>query len=417
MRSVKWSMILSCAAIGSAVAAPDVSNVVLSQPAGSRRACVRYDLAGEAAVITVDIQTNTMADASGEYVSIGDANLHFISGDVNRLVQPGTDHMIIWRPDKAWPGHTVNTPTVRAVVTAWEKDAPPDYMVCDLQSAGCIRYYTSEAALPDGPATSDVYKTTKLLMRRIHAANETWTMGAANLDGHTVDGAETAHAVTLTEDYYLGVFEITRRQLETACGWSWGFPESDAKLPVTGYCWKDWRGWNSVWPGSHAIDPDNGMLGSFIAKTGVAFDFPTEAQWEYACRAGSTTDFYNGTNNGNKSLGEGETDANLDALAWYQGNSGGVLHDVGGKQPNAWGLYDMLGNASEWCLDWMATDLGAAAVTDPVGLESGENRAVRGLSYDRTVGWFRCIHRINWTSPETKSGGLGARFYCPCEAK
>ena len=236
MKSVKYLVLFSCAALGTAGAAPNVSNVVLSQAVGSRRAYITYDLAGEAAVVTVDIQTNTMSDASGEYVSIGDANLHFMSGDVNKLVQTGEGHTILWRPDKAWPGHAVDTPTVRAVVTAWERDAPPDYMVCDLQSNGCINYYTSEAALPDGPATNDIYKTTKLLMRRIHAANVVWTMGAANLNSHTTDGAETPHSVTLTEDYYMGVFEITRGQLETASGWSWGYTESERKLPVTNYC-------------------------------------------------------------------------------------------------------------------------------------------------------------------------------------
>jgi formylglycine-generating enzyme required for sulfatase activity len=95
---------------------------------------------------------------------------------------------------------------------------------------------------------------------------------------------------------------------------------------------------------------------------GYAYTLPTEAQWEYACRAGTTEVRY----------------GNLDDIAWYAGNSGNSTHPVGQKKPNAFGLYDMIGNVSQWCSDWYFETLPGGNVTDPVGPASGSYRVLRG---------------------------------------
>jgi formylglycine-generating enzyme required for sulfatase activity len=97
---------------------------------------------------------------------------------------------------------------------------------------------------------------------------------------------------------------------------------------------------------------------------------PTEAEWEYAARAGTQTRYYFGNDA-----------ALLGDYAWYRGNSGFVAHTVGQKKPNAWGLYDMLGNEWEWCQDWYGT-YPSQAVTDPQGPSSGSSRILRG------GGWY-----------------------------
>ena len=117
------------------------------------------------------------------------------------------------------------------------------------------------------------------------------------------------------------------------------------------------------WPASSAVDSTS-FLGKLQARTKLNFDLPTEAQWEYACRAGTTTTYYWGSSmNGD--------------YAWYGSNSGSKAHPVGGKKPNAWGLYDMIGNVTEWNLDWYGT---LSYGTDPKGSASGSSRVYRGGS-------------------------------------
>jgi formylglycine-generating enzyme required for sulfatase activity len=159
------------------------------------------------------------------------------------------------------------------------------------------------------------------------------------------------HAVTITKPFYMGVTEVTEEQYETVVGRN---PSQfmGPTNPVNTLCWDD------------AI----AFCSTLSEKTHKTVRLPTEAEWEYACRAGSTTRF-----------SFGDSDNALDEYAWYTGNWAGTIHPVGQKKPNAWGLYDMHGNVWEWCQDWFGA-YAARAVTDPGGPSSGSGCVVRGGS-------------------------------------
>ncbi|HLT35809.1 MAG TPA: formylglycine-generating enzyme family protein, partial [Enhygromyxa sp.] len=124
---------------------------------------------------------------------------------------------------------------------------------------------------------------------------------------------------------------------------------------------------------------------------GPTFGLPSEAQWEYACRAGTSTARY----------------AEVDAIAWCWHNSGGTTHPVAQKQPNAWGFYDMLGNVWEWCADGPRA-FASTAVTDPVG-PSRERRSCRGGSWGDDARFARSACRISY-EPDYRYGSVGFRL-------
>ena len=248
------------------------------------------------------------------------------------------------------------------------------YMVVDLASGG-ISY------LDDKPKKgwSDVYKTTKMVLRKVPAGK--FVMGSpTNEFGR--EEAETQHEVTLTKDFYIGIFEMTQKQYAVVTGDDPSYYKGDLR-PVEQLTYNAIRGKvkGAEWPASSDVDDDS-FFGKLRAKTGQAFDLPTEAQWEYACRAGTTTALNNGTNITNEYL-----DGNMFKLgrSYYnmKDGKGGYEYTtvVGCYLPNAWGLYDMHGNAREYCLDWYKENIGEDPVTDPKGPETGYKRVLRSGSY------------------------------------
>lgn len=235
----------------------------------------------------------------------------------------------------------------------------PVYCVIDLSGGSdAAAYPVSYLWSIQSDGWTDEYKTTKLVLRRIPAGS--FIMGR--------DQTREDHRVTLTKPFYMGVFEITQRQRNLVMGlWPDSSPSSSdgsgGAYPAYNVSYDDIRGSSSGarWPASSAVDASS-FLGRLRAKTGLDFDLPTEAQWEYACRAGTATTYYWG-------------DAMDGAYAWYSSNSGSTTHPVGTRLPNAWGLYDMSGNVWEWCRDRYGT---LAYGADPVGSASGSSRVLRG---------------------------------------
>ena len=134
------------------------------------------------------------------------------------------------------------------------------------------------------------------------------------------------------------------------------------------------------------------------------YRLPTEAEWEYAAKAGSTTAFADG---GISALGCGR-DTNLDRMGWYCGNSKGKTHPVARKQPNAWGLHDMHGNVEEWCNDWRGA-YPSSAVTDPAGPSSGSLRVLRGGCWYYDARYCRSAGRL-YDKPDYRYYSFGFRL-------
>jgi hypothetical protein len=193
--------------------------------------------------------------------------------------------------------------------------------------------------------------------------------------------SETQHQVTLTQGYWLGKYEVTQAQYEAVMGTN---PSNwkGADLPVEMVSWYDATNFCAKLT---AIERAAGRL-----PEGYEYTLPTEAQWEYACRAGTTTALNSG-----KNLSDKYECPEMDEVGWYWCNSGDKTHSVGQKQPNAWGLYDMHGNVWEWCLDWYG-EYPASSVTDPTGASTGSNRVIRGGSWYSYAYGCRSARRDNY---------------------
>ncbi len=310
--------------------------------------------------------------------------------------------------------------TVTADVAEWEptlvvlglcKDSyivvdKDSYMVVDMEGGAeaanwPVRYLSKEPA----GGWPDEYKTTKLVLRRIEAG--TFTMGSPMDELGRLDN-EMQHEVTLTKPFYLGVFEVTQAQWELAMG-SNPSAYPGATRPVEQVSYNMIRGSSAGagWPGSSAVD-ERCFLGVLRSKTGIDFDLPTEAQWEYACRAGTTTALNSG-----KNLTDEYECPNMAEVGRYCYNGGESSQHttVGSYRPNAWGLYDMHGNVWEWCLDWYALSLGTAAETDPKGSPSGSSRVGRGGSWYDYAEYCRSAYRIHDGS-SFRSNDAGFRLAC-----
>ncbi len=305
-------------------------------------------------------------------------------GAGGELLQSGGPYHIVWDSANDWPGGHSSEFTVTATATEYNN---PLYLVVDLNT-GAVTPSTTGPDLSD-----DTCRTTELWLRRIPKG--TFTMGSpisevGRRERVSGTGKETQHRVTLTEDFYIGVFEITQKQYSIICGNNPSEYKGDTR-PVERVSYNTIRGTGSTagagWPAyGNAVDSDS-FLGKLRAKTGQTFDLPTEAQWEYACRAGTTTALNTGKNLTLNAQDSAMTEAGRYDYNRSDSKDGYSEHTmVGSYLPNAWGLYDMHGNVYEWCLDWYTSDLGSSAVTDPKGPNSGDHRMIRG-------GWWASYAR------------------------
>jgi len=383
---------------------------------------VHYTLS-KPSIVTFDMQTNVVVDAATtNWVSIGFENYKSAKGKLNQIVdEVGVQQTITWKPFSDWPVKRVKAGTIRAVVTAWSPENPPDYCVININRLDTktpatvkdrVRYYRSEAELPGGLKENAMYWTTNMVMRRVHAAGKTFRMGSpwtecqgeSNYSYRTP--TEEPTTVTLTKDYWMAIFPLTCKQASLAFG-NGGNHSNGDKGPMTGRKWSEFlidsanSGKISTmtetaydWPVngcSHAVG-SNSWFGKMKTNTGIEFDLPTEAQWEFACRAGTTTPYSDGKNDPFDINHLEKYNALIDPIGWYKGNCSAV-QPVMGKLPNAWGFYDMHGNVGELCLDHQPVASGSynprpagTTATDYPGPDTGTT-----ATYDSVQGYRRIM--------------------------
>ena len=232
--------------------------------------------------------------------------------------------------------------------------------------------------LTTGTITIPVKDGISIDMVRVEAG--TFTMGATAEMKNPWNEEKPTHQVTLTNDYYMGKYEVTQALWKAVMGSNPSNFKGD-NLPVEKVIWNDCQ--------------------EFISKlnriTGKTFRLPTEAEWEYAARGGNKSRGYqySGSNN-------------LSDVAWYTANSGSKTHAVGTKQPNELGIYDMTGNVWEWCQDWYGKYSSTSQV-NPTGANSGSDRVYRGGSWIGNAWFCRSSYRYG-SSPDNRSYALGLRL-------
>ncbi len=199
---------------------------------------------------------------------------------------------------------------------------------------------------------------------------------------------EILHQVTLTQDFYIMTTEVTQSQWTAVMGSNPSrFTACGDDCPVERVSWDDIQG----------------FITAMNERGEGTYRLPTEAEWEYAARAGNSTAFYNG----DITETDCSIDTNLDQIGWYCGNSGYTTHPVAQKLPNDWGLYDMSGNVNEWCQDGYGT-YPSSAVTDPEN-RTGSYRVLRGGSWNRYARGCRSAYRGN-SSPSYRINSIGFRL-------
>ena len=305
-----------------------------------------------------------------------------LSGDT--ALTAGT-HKFVW--DMNAEGLTFKSSNVVFNVSC--ETTPATYCVINLSGGANATSYpvTYLAEPPSGGFNVDTYKTTKLVLRRIESG--TFIMGD--------DQTDESHRVTLTKPFFCGLFEVTQKQYTLVTGTdpcsSSQYGKGDT-YPVHYVSYDMIRGTSNgaKWPSSSAVDSSS-LMGKLRTRTGLNFDLPTEAQWEYACRAGTTTTYYWGNSmNGN--------------YAYYSGNINST-HRVGGRNPNTWGLYDMSGNVWEWRLDWNGT---LAYGADPTGSSSGTLRELRGGSWNDGASDCTSSRRVGSSPSRESNNSAGFRL-------
>ena len=240
---------------------------------------------------------------------------------------------------------------------------------------------TKPGSEPNVPGGMEVTNSIGMKLRLIPAGE--FMMGSPGTESDR-DDDETQHRVSITKPFYLGVTEVTQEQYQKVMGTN---PSQfkGPQNPVEKVSWAD------------AVEFCRKLSAMPAEKTaGHVYRLPTEAEWEYACRSGTTTAY-----------GFGDDASRLGDYGWFRSNSDSKTHPVGEKKPNAWGLYDMHGNVWEWCQDWYG-DYPSGSATDPTGATSGSIRVIRGGSWGNDARFCRSASRGRST-PGSRRHYLGFR--------
>jgi formylglycine-generating enzyme required for sulfatase activity len=248
----------------------------------------------------------------------------------------------------------------------------------------------------------------------INAADSSFEMGS-NINGES-GSTWPVHKVTFTYDFWMDTTEVTQEKFDAVM--EAAYPEylsgswdeqygKGARYPVNGRNWYDAALYCNALSNREGLDmlyeydsilgiPGDScrLIDLSIDATGEGYRLPTEAEWEYSCRAGTTGEFYWGN-------GDART------YAWYSVNGNGTSNPVAQKKPNAFGLYDMSGNVWEWCNDWK-TGYSSDSATDPTGAPTGEYRVLRGGSCNEVADAISSSTRY-FLYPPTGAGLIGFR--------
>ena len=389
---------------------------------------IHYVLAGAGSEAYVDVTVN-----DGE--TVRDVPRAALSGDFG-MVKSGARRVTV---NLASAGLT--DPAGYPALTFAIKIHEP-YMVIDLAAAkagdglSAISYRSAPDLGADG--WSDEYKTSKLVMRLV--PDGSFIMGSPVGEQGRSTGVSTTREqqreITLTQPFWMSVFEITQKQLEYVLGsraaiLPYTFMTNDlyyAKRPVDKVNYNNLRGTTNgakcPESGYETAVDDGSLMASFRAlfSGSILFDLPTEAQWEYSCRAGSTTAYYNGgTTNENattyKNYASQIACYSKGACSNRMGDLSVATVEVGSYAPNAWGLYDMSGNVQEWTRDWgvlkvLDTDPTIDPLWPAANIALSGYRSIRGGYYNSTYDYVRSAdRRIGQINGNTQQHGI--RLYAP----
>jgi formylglycine-generating enzyme required for sulfatase activity len=209
-------------------------------------------------------------------------------------------------------------------------------------------------------------------------------MGSPDSERHAGSDEKPEHRVRITKPFYLGKYQLTQEEWQRVMSGNPSFFKGP-RNPVEGVNWDRCQAFL-------------GRLNQQYARAGGTFRLPTEGEWEYACRAGSSTRWC-----------FGDQEGSLEDYAWCVTNSGSSTHPVGQKRPNAWGLYDMHGNVWEWCSDWYDVEYyGESPRNDPTGPSSASYRVCRGGGWDGRARFCRSANR-DFNRPGSEYSFLGFR--------
>lgn len=237
-----------------------------------------------------------------------------------------------------------------------------------------------EHTLPIDAARSDLVVIERLREEMILVPSGEFLMGALPSDASAQDDEKPRHRVKVSNAFFIGVTEVTQAQFEAVMG------ENPSRFkgpdrPVESVTWRE------------AVEFCNRLS----LRTNETYRLPTEAEWEYACRAGTESIYFWGN------AFDGD-------FAWYRGNSDGQTHPVGQKAGNAWGLLDTAGNVWEWCSDLYAEDYySGSPESDPGGVTSGESRVYRGGSWINSASLHRASDRLRVTA-DARDDNIGFRI-------
>jgi formylglycine-generating enzyme required for sulfatase activity len=218
---------------------------------------------------------------------------------------------------------------------------------------------TPQPKLPPAPSGPLPTITNSIGLQLVQIPAGEFLMGSPDSDSEASSDEKPQHRVQITQPFYLGMFEVTQAQYQRVMGSNpSNFKDDSGLLPVETVSWQDAQEFCAKL--SDLTDEK---------QAGRQYRLPTEAEWEYACRAGTQTKF-----------SFGEDDKDRGEYAWFSGNSGGATHPIGQKKPNEWGLFDMHGNVWEWCADDLR-GYTSAPTADLVGSAVASARSLRGGSW------------------------------------